>query len=254
MEGRWARNTYKYFTDEVCAGQKDKYIFQPLSVYVDKTGTDKIEKNSLEPVMVVSSLLTGSAREDTSNWFCLGFIPNLHAVSSAQRRHQKGKADHKSMAIRDYHRVLAAILGPLAKIQREMPVMAHRRGRYFQNRKTYCPVSAILGDNLSQNTQSGRMANNGATSLRMGRRCLTTYEDSDSPGHVCVQVPSRLIRRLNMGALGCEYGRAPLLARGNSRGAWAAISISENRDRWVAFFSSIPTKSTKDKYNRARLL
>jgi hypothetical protein len=60
MDGRWARNTYKYFTDEVCSGQKDEYIIQPLSVYVDKTGTDEIEKNSLEPVMVVSSLLKGS--------------------------------------------------------------------------------------------------------------------------------------------------------------------------------------------------
>jgi hypothetical protein len=181
MDGRWARNTYKYFTDEVCAGQKDEYIFQPLSVYVDKTRTDKIEKNSLKPVIVVSSLLTGSAREDTPNWICIGFVPNLHAVSSAQRRHQKGKAAHKSMAIRDYHWVLAAILGPLAKIQREMPVMAHK----------YCPISAILGDNLSQNTQSGRTANNGATSLRMGRRCLTTYEDSDSPGQATCTSRSR---------------------------------------------------------------
>jgi hypothetical protein len=57
-----------------------------------------------------------------------------------------------------------------------------------------------------------------------------------------------------MGALGCEYGCAPLLARVNSRSAWAAISISKNRDRWVAFLSSIPTKSKKDKYDRARLL
>ena len=102
--------------------------------------------------------------------------------------------------------------------------------------------------------QSGRMANNGATSLRMGRRCLTTYEQSDSPGHVCVQVPLQLIRRLNMGALGCTYGCAPRMTKGGSRGAWAAISISENKDKWEMFFHSLHNKSRKDKYNRARLL
>ena len=96
----------------------ENYCFSPLMGYIDKTGTDGIEKNSLEPWMWVSTCVRQSKREDSKSWFPGGFVPNLTMISAAARRGQKGSQYTKSAAVRDYHRCLEVILHPLKELQR----------------------------------------------------------------------------------------------------------------------------------------
>jgi hypothetical protein len=49
----YKRTAYKYLGD-LSSG---KFILDPLMFYVDKTGTDKMQRNSLEPVMFTSTIL-----------------------------------------------------------------------------------------------------------------------------------------------------------------------------------------------------
>jgi hypothetical protein len=57
-----------------------------------------------------------------------------------------------------------------------------------------------------------------------------------------------------MGALGCEYSCAPLLARETAGGHGQQYLSARTWIDGSLFSSSIPTKLTKDKYNRAQLL
>jgi hypothetical protein len=102
----------------------ENYCFSPLMGYIDKTGTDGIEKNSLEPWMWISTCIRQGKREDSRSWFPGGFVPNLTMISAASRRGQKGRQYTKSAAVRDYHRCLEVLLQPLKDLQRNRPVLS----------------------------------------------------------------------------------------------------------------------------------
>ena len=52
----------------------------------------------------------------------LGYIPNLHEKSAAQRRTTKGKKRHRSSSPRDHHECMRIILEELKIIQKEIPI------------------------------------------------------------------------------------------------------------------------------------
>jgi hypothetical protein len=101
----------------------ENYCFSPLMGYIDKTGTDGIEKNSLEPWMWISSCIRQGKREDSQSWFPGGFVPNLTMISAAARRGQKGRQYTRSAAVRSYHRCLEVILQPSKDLQRDLPIL-----------------------------------------------------------------------------------------------------------------------------------
>ena len=172
----------------------------PLS-YVDKTGVDKQQKFSLEPLVATSSILSANAKRQASNWFVVGFIPNLETRSSAARH----IAD-SSVSVRDYHRCLSALLQPLVAMQKHPPKLLARRGTQRNMVRLILPVSAVMGDNLSSNKLSGRIHNNGPSSPRMSRRCLTTYADCDICPHLCQFVDAQhVVHDLSLAALGCQH-------------------------------------------------
>ena len=65
---------------------------------------------------------------------------------------------------------------------------------------------AVIGDNLSNDTLSQRVSNNGPTSPRLSRRCLCLPQEAEQPIHQCHQFPARIVTKLSMGALGVKYG------------------------------------------------
>ena len=178
----------------------NKYMFHPLSLYIDKTGADGIMKSSLEPLMCTSGILNHTTRQQASNWFMIGCIPNLELASGA------GKKKDSLLAIQDYHRCLDILLEPLKNVQKKMPKMNFRRGEFVAEYKIICPVATILGDNLSSDRLCGRITNNTPSSVRMSRCCLTPHQSCDAVPHDCHPVPVHLCERLSMAALGARYG------------------------------------------------
>jgi hypothetical protein len=77
----YKRTVYKYLGD-LSSG---KFILDPLMFYVDTTGTDKMQRNSLGPVMFTSTILHREVRERASSWKMIGLMPSLTATSAAKR-------------------------------------------------------------------------------------------------------------------------------------------------------------------------
>ena len=54
LDGEWSRRTWNDFVshhkDDI-----DDFCYHPVSLYVDKTGTDRLERNALEPLVMTSS-------------------------------------------------------------------------------------------------------------------------------------------------------------------------------------------------------
>ena len=240
LNGSWAReNAIDFVSKFGTAEDAQNHIQVPFIIYSDKTGVDKIEKNSLEPVMATSPLLRNAIRENHSHWFYIGLVPNLTESSSADRRLQKGKAKHRSSHVQDYHSCLRAIFHNFFELQKKKPTMQHRRGDCIQNRITSFPVACIVGDNLFHNALDARVGNASKSSTRLSRRCLTHFADATKLPHTCVHVDSFLVRKLSMGAMGSEYGNC--VNREDS-----------NYHRWSHFVTS--ERNTKQYQNKLRRL
>jgi hypothetical protein len=254
-DGRWYPSSYTKFCEQT--PNHAQYVFNPLLQYTDKTGLDGIMKSSLEPMMWISSMLEQSMREDSSNWFPGGFIPNLSMISSAARRGKKGRKYTRSAAVRDYHRCLQVLMQPLKDLQSNPPAMYHRRGEQVKYMYTMSPFLGLVGDNLNHDTATGRMGDYGSTTPRLCRRCLTKFAQGGDSVHVCFPVCATTIEYLSMAALGCTYGihRLPDSAAEVETGRYlrfATIPISEQFDHWVTFINTLPTKTTRRKYIRLR--
>ena len=211
----------------------DHWMIHPLTLYIDKTGADGIMKNTIEPLVCTSSLLSQSSRQDTRNWFIGGLMPNLEHSSSAKRRGKKTQ-------VRDYHRCLRVLLDPLIKLQQERPAIWFRRGNQTSLLRGLFPVLTIMGDNLSSNKICGRINNTGPTSPRMCRRCLTPFSETDTIPHHCLPINSKAIQKLSSAALGCDYGLADT----------HPAPASANYQAWTNFLNSQNSKSEKQVLER----
>jgi hypothetical protein len=257
-DGLWYQSLYQAFREQT--PNPEPFCYSPLMGYIDKTGTDGVMKNALEPWMWISTNLRQSKREDSSSWFPGGFIPNLTMISAAARRGQKGRKYTRSSAVRDYHRCLEVILQPLKDLQKDRPAMYIRRGGQIMYKRIVCPFAGVLGDNKSHDTLTSRMADYGRTTPRLSRRCLTEFARGADSVHVCCPVSTKTIEYLSMAALGCTYGvrSLPNSVEDENTNArylrFASIPISEQFEHWVEFLKTLPTKNIKQKYIRIRKL
>jgi hypothetical protein len=255
-DGIWYQSSYQAFCEQT--PNPEKYCYSPLLGYIDKTGTDGVMKNALEPWMWISTNLKQTKREDSSCWFPGGFVPNLTMISAAARRGQKGRTYTRSAAVRDYHRCLEVLLRPLKDLQRDSPGMYFRRGDQIMYKRIACPLAGVLGDNKSHDTLTSRMADYGRTTPRLCRRCLTEFARGADSLHVCHPVSARTIEYLTMGALGCTYGVRKLpnsVEEESPNGRYlrfASVPLSEQFDPWVEFLKTLPTNTVRKKYIRSR--
>jgi hypothetical protein len=69
--GRWYAETY----NKLGIDHTKDWLF-PLIFYIDKTGTDAMQRFPLEPFMFTTTILKRCVRERASAWRHLGFIPH----------------------------------------------------------------------------------------------------------------------------------------------------------------------------------
>ena len=256
LNGSWAHNNALDFVAKFISAEEANDCMQvPLILYSDKTGVDKIEKNTLEPIMATSPLLKNSVRENHNNWFYIGLVPNLNQSSGANRRRLKGKVRHRSSHTRDYHSCLRAILRSLCQVQQEKPVLQHRRGDIIQCRITSFPIACVIGDNLFHNSLDGRIGNASKSSVRLSRRCLTPFHQASLVPHACLPVDNYVVRRLSMAALGCEYRQPHVVYKvqsGDVRNEQSGAKVGTNLESWNTFLMSA-SNSTQYRIKMQRL-
>ena len=233
-ESHWFNRTARSYEEELGSGN---YILDALMLYIDKTGTDRMQRNSLEPLMFTSTILSREARENSRNWKPLGLIPNLSSKSSAIRKTNKTRKGSKSSGVRDYHRCLSVLLAPLAKCQRERPEMTFRRGNFVKKARVICPLAVVVGDNLSNSNLCGKVMNYKASSMRMGRRCLTSYSQTEQTPHDCIRTNRTCIRMLQMASLGCTHGERSLEGE-EAR----TVPLSDNFPKWEVFLNRLKSQ------------
>jgi hypothetical protein len=83
--------------------------------------------------------------------------------------------------------------------------MLFRRGKEVGRFRIRCPISTVLGDNLSQNKLCAKIHNTHPSCPRMSRCCLTPHFECDTLPHKCHLVDGVLIRKLSLDAIGCLH-------------------------------------------------
>ena len=242
IKSTWYKETCDMHHQQLSTG---KYLLHPLTLYIDKTGADGIMKNTLEPLVCTSTILTAKARQDSSNWFVLGYIPNMEYSSTAERKMNSSRRKTRSVNFRDYHRCLAVLLEPLKKLQREQTALTFRRGGDTARYRIICPIATVLGDNLSNNKLCGMLSNYTASSVRMSRCCLTAHEDTDQVPHVCTFVDGSVVHKLCMDAMGCCHGY-----KKNNDGTSPALQntgdpLSSNLQPWLNHLAGLTTAAKR---------
>jgi hypothetical protein len=110
----------------------------PIILYIDKTGTDTLQRYSLEPVLFTTAALSRESRENRQFWRHLGFIPSSKTVEDSKE------------ALQFYHQCLGRILTGLKDAQQLKPLVKVTQPAGFTSYfRAHLPLMIILGDQLS---------------------------------------------------------------------------------------------------------
>ena len=199
---QWYQDALQMYHEDLTTGT---FMLHPFIAYMDKTGVDKVDRTSLEPIAITSALLTQEARENVDNWIHLGFVPNQKWICDRNPGVSRGK--HRSISQRDYHHCLSKLLQPLKDLQKQRPVMLFRRGSTTCALRIIAPLAAMVGDNLSNDTLAQRVGDKTESTPRLSRRCLCAFQDADNAIHKCHELSWEMVHKLSVGALGVTYGK-----------------------------------------------
>ena len=160
-------------------------IMLPIILYLDKTGTDVLQRYSLEPLLFTTTALNREARENRRFWRHLGFIPS-----------SKNMEDSLD-SLQFYHQCLGAILNGLKSSQLNPPLLRIKRpDGTTVHLKAHLPIMVILGDQLSQDTLCCRKKANAGGAGRVHRSCMCSYLSTDDHEATCAPVPKELINTM----------------------------------------------------------
>lgn len=79
-DGTWYQESYSRL--EIDPNSKNQFLL-PFALYVDKTGTSHNQRQGLEPVMIIPTICVRRIRNQSCNWRCIGYLPDLDASSKA---------------------------------------------------------------------------------------------------------------------------------------------------------------------------
>lgn len=182
-DGSWYQSTVQSLYDSFGNGN---WIVVPVIMYLDKTGTDRMMRYGMEPVMFTTTLLNRSTRNNPQSWKVLGFIPDLDALkSSASKAKIRSKISGKGQQARNYHSCLSVILRDFQRLQGlETPVLGHVRcGDLVQRARLFFPLCFVVGDGKSGDMLCGRKQS--YSKNRISRSCNVSFQYSDNENHYC---------------------------------------------------------------------
>jgi len=177
LDGEWCQKRAKLMVRD-----RETQFVMPLIFCVDKTGTDKMCRCSMEPVMVTTAVLKTKVRNSPRGARILGFIPELENTSSAT----KGQSE-RGASVRNCHKCLKVLLSDVVDCQNEAR-QGHletllQLGPCLRKVNILLPLMAWLGDGKSEDCICGRCGSH--KTRRMCRACTVCCADSDNPHHRC---------------------------------------------------------------------
>lgn len=176
--GNWYKRTYK----ELIQDPNTEMLF-PIILYIDKTGTDRMNRYGVEPLIFTTTVLNRSTRNRSRAWRTLGFIPGIDQKSTAQKETERNTNSTYGRSIRNYHACLKKILQSLSDMQRTPYTTFVRLGNNIKKVKLHLPVAFVMGDAKSQDNLVTRLG--GYQSGFVSRACLCPFVDLDDPYHTC---------------------------------------------------------------------
>ncbi len=160
----WYQNAYHHMIVD-----PDNEFLMPIILYLDKTGTDILQRNGLEPVLFTTSVVNRKSRQRHQCWRPLGYIPDLQAKSSAVKAVDASSKKTAGRSTRHYHACLDVILQSLVKAQQTGIVMRLRLGNHLKTVRVKVPVAFVIGDAKSGDMLCGRYGNYNTS--RISRAC-----------------------------------------------------------------------------------
>lgn len=162
----------------------DFEFYMPIIGYMDKTGTDKYQRNGLEPFIFTTAVIKQSLRFKTDAWRCLGYVPDLDLKSSAQKKAQRSRKKNRGSSLRNYHKCLKSIIQQIHDADQNGIYVYLRLGGQIKCVRIRTPIAYIIGDAKSGDVLCLRyMAHWNAA--RLCRACNVSFKEADNPDHVC---------------------------------------------------------------------
>ena len=179
--GSWYNEAYAHLIDD-----PDNEFLLPIIFYVDKTGTDIMQRHGLEPLLFTTSIISLKARQDVRCWRTLGLIPDLYAKSSSVKKQASGRKTSHCCSTRDYHACLDAILQSFVKAQEEGLVFNLRLGDQIKKVKLIFPLAYVINDAKSADMLCARYG--GYCHGRICCPCDVQFEDSSNTRRNCTYI------------------------------------------------------------------
>ena len=130
LDGQWYSSTVKWLSLLDSKQGNKKFLF-PIIFYVDKTGTDKMNRYPVEPLLFTLGIFRRHLRTKPQFWRCLALLPDLEAKSSAVHKQQSSTLWNKGISCRNYHKCLSVALESFVKFQNSDIQTFLRVGNYF---------------------------------------------------------------------------------------------------------------------------
>ena len=124
---KWYQTTHKEFVKD-----KELDFLLPLILYIDETGTDAFQRYPLEPLMFTFALLRRHAREKSSAWRHMGFVPKVSDY------------DTSAEGLQQYHECIEAILADLEYLQANPPTVELNLGGVKKSVRLILQVSFVM--------------------------------------------------------------------------------------------------------------
>lgn len=160
-------------------------IMLPIILYLDKTGTDVLQRYSLEPMLFTVAALDRETRENRRYWRHMGFIPSSKSIEDSKD------------SLQFYHHCMGAILSSFKQAQQTRPRLRIQNADGSHSfLHAHVPLMIIMGDQLSQDTICCRRKANAGGAGRVHRSCMCSYLNTDDHLSKCQPVPKEVMDNL----------------------------------------------------------
>ena len=191
LEGKWYADTTKEIIKD-----PTKEFNCPITLYMDKTGTDMYQRYPSEPLTMSLGIFRRHLRNQPRFQRILAYIPDIDlSKSSAAKRRDSAKKQSKGRSMRNFHKCMKVVTDAIKKADEEGIYTWLRMGDQVKYMRIRIPVSIIIGDAKSGDQLVGRKGSY-RNANRISRQCTCSSKQADDAKHVCNWVYSSEVNEL----------------------------------------------------------
>lgn len=148
----------------------------PLVLYLDKTGIDKQQRYNLEPLLFSLALFKEKIRHLDCAWRVLGYLNDLSQKSSAKANRERAGIQGRGRPLRNYHKILQALLEEIKHLQENPPTVWLRIGNQVKKVELVISVICVIGDMKSGDALAGKYGSHNRNTNRIHRACDCPFD------------------------------------------------------------------------------